>query len=438
MASSPWGLRTEQMYLAEHGDDDQMTVNKHSTAKESYFGPPWALAGWGKTTLKSGGGEHISRLNCRGHEQSNLPPKMPLNIQRRGWIPDSWTSLTSGDSAHATSQGMIGSGTENAPGSRGAGDSSSSAIDNPSARPDFSPDGNADNSHGLIIISPSFPATDGSDLILSSIDNVVFYVKSTIVEKASSAAQLSFSKLAAGPHPYDKDLVVVSIPERASVLTLILQALESNFSLEDPVPECDDLIEAIDALPKYDLEPKTVVRPGTAIYIHLLSHAPTRPLDIFALAAHHELDSLAVEASKSLLDYPVESIEDEVAVRTGSHYLNRLFSLHRMRLEEMSRLMLKPPMFHGVPQANFLSRTPQVLAGDSNGCGEGGRRKLQNAWALGAAPLARDTRPDLNGDRVRKSFQPLALDLDCVVCRSSFMNRIQEVVEGWAAARDTI
>ncbi|KAF5331995.1 hypothetical protein D9611_008983 [Ephemerocybe angulata] len=329
---------------------------------------------------------------------------------------------------------MTGSGTENAPGSRGVGDSSSPTIDNPSARPDGSLNDNADDSHGLIIISPSFPAADDSDLVLSSIDNVVFYVKSAIVEKASSAARMSFSKLAAGPHPYDKDLVVVSIPERAPVLMLILQALEGKISLEDPIPECDDLIEAIDALPKYDLEPRTVVRPGTAIYIYLLSHAPTRPLDIFALAAHHKLDSIAVEASKSLLDYPVESIEDEIAIRIGSHYLNRLFSLHRMRLEGMSWLMLKPPMFHGVPQANFLSRTPQV----SNGCGEGGRRNLQNAWALGAAPIARDTRPDLNEDRVRKTFQPLALDLDCVVCRSSFMVRIQEVVEGWAAVRDTI
>ena len=69
----------------------------------------------------------------------------------------------------------------------------------------------------------------------------------------------------------------------------------------------------------------------------------------YALAASHDLYSLAVPISSHLLSYPLHMLTDELAEKIGPVYLKRLFFLHLGRLDALRRLLLPPPHPHFPP-----------------------------------------------------------------------------------------
>ncbi|TFK35183.1 hypothetical protein BDQ12DRAFT_688628, partial [Crucibulum laeve] len=139
------------------------------------------------------------------------------------------------------------------------------------------------------------------------------------------------------------------------------------------------LITAVDQMPFYDISPKALIVPNTPLCAYLLSHAPLYPLQLYSLAGHHKLESLAIHTSPYLLAYPLANITDDTARRMEAIYLKRLMNLHINRINALKEILLLPPHPHPPTKE----------------CGFGEQKELTRAWALALAYLAWESQPGL-------------------------------------------
>lgn len=168
----------------------------------------------------------------------------------------------------------------------------------------------------------------------------------------------------------------VSLNEHSTVINVILHAAY-EMSCGHYSPAFPTLCNAVDRLPFYGIPPKQRVAPSTPLFNLLLSYAPLFPLDLYTLAASHDLYDLAVATSSHLLSLPLFSITDEISEKIGPVYLKRLFFLHFGRSDALKRVLLPPPHPHPpTPWCDFAEQ-----------------KKLTRAWALASAYLAWDARP---------------------------------------------
>jgi len=213
---------------------------------------------------------------------------------------------------------------------------------------------------------------------------VFFYVNSPILLSASQNSFNSLLPIRTPPTPsplnpistLDTDQSILPIPEPSDVLNVVLHTIY-NLSCAHYSPSLPTLSEALKALVTYGVPLNAYITPSTPLFTTLLSHAPASPLEIYALAAQHSLESVAVSASPHLLSYPLSSLPDELAAQMGPVYLKRLFFLHLGRSEALKRLLLPPPHPHAPTQE----------------CDFTEQKKLTRAWALASAYLAWDARP---------------------------------------------
>jgi hypothetical protein len=176
----------------------------------------------------------------------------------------------------------------------------------------------------------------------------------------------------------DKDQVgpTFTVPEPSATLNIVLHTIY-DMSCAHYSPLFESLISAVDALKSYGIPLHSHIAPSTPLFTHLLSHAPLRPLELYSLAASHDLYDLAVSTSSHLLSFSLATLSDEMAHRIGPVYLKRLFFLHFGRADALKRILLSPPEPHPpTPWCDFAEQ-----------------KKLTRAWALASAYLAWDARP---------------------------------------------
>jgi len=172
-----------------------------------------------------------------------------------------------------------------------------------------------------------------------------------------------------GPGP------VLTVPEHSSVFNIVLHAIYDTPCTQHH-PSFDTLVEVISALITYGITPKNAITPSTPLHDILLTHAASRPLELFALASQHDLEDLAIATSPYLLSFSLSTISDEMAKQMGPIYLKRLFFMHLGRAEVLRSILLPPPYPHNPTAA----------------CGYGQQKNLTRAWTLAAAYLAWDAR----------------------------------------------
>jgi len=144
-------------------------------------------------------------------------------------------------------------------------------------------------------------------------------------------------------------------------------------------PAFTTVVSAIDQMPIYSICPRDYIAPPHPGYSYILSFAPLAPLDVYALAAHHDLAELAIDTSSHLLSHPLATIDDATATRIGPVYRKRLLSLHIIRLGALKDILLAPPHPHApTKDCDFVRQ-----------------KQLTRAWALVAAYLAWEARPGL-------------------------------------------
>ncbi|KAI0729332.1 hypothetical protein C8Q72DRAFT_311860 [Fomitopsis betulina] len=268
------------------------------------------------------------------------------------------------------------------------------------------------------------------DLILLSSDAVFFYVHCNQLLSASEngfRGLLPF-KSSKGPHLALKALglshdlgQVVPMAESSSTVNVLLHVIY-NMSPSHYSPTLETLCAAVDALASYGVPVARHCTATTPIYALILAHAPIAPVDVYTLAASHDMYDLAVPASAHLLGFSLANLSDEHAARMGPLYLKRLFFLHLGRIEALKRLLLPPP--HPHPPTAECDFTEQ--------------KKLTRAWALASAYLAWDVRPDLSMSSMEAALCPLGEHLSCDVCKKNLTDRVKQLVMQWSVVKRTI
>ncbi|KAF5330184.1 hypothetical protein D9611_010539 [Ephemerocybe angulata] len=281
-------------------------------------------------------------------------------------------------------------------------------------------------------VSPSFPRSDSTDVVLLSSDTVLFHLHASKLNAAAapSAAQRTWASNTSTP---------ILVPEPSPILALMLHTVYATrpASGASPLPT---LIAAIDALIKYDIEPRRLVLPGTPIYGALQTHLPTDAYDVYVLAAHHGLEDLAVEASRQALAHPVRDISDAAAARMGATYLLRLYNLYNARKDALRKLLLQGPPFHVAAAAangvNGFGAAP--AAQNPVGCGPEGEGRLGSAWEARTCSVAWNLRVDFEPDELRRALEVDGSAFDCLECEEAYEKRVEEVVESWKNTKATI
>ncbi|KAI0756686.1 hypothetical protein C8Q80DRAFT_1129935 [Daedaleopsis nitida] len=286
------------------------------------------------------------------------------------------------------------------------------------------------NHPGDISISTAFHAfllVDGSkpDVILVATDGVHFYVHRQRLLNVSTNRMGNLIP----PEPTDSTppqspttplTLHISCPSH--VTNVILHVIY-GLSCAQYLPTLEIVEAAVDALHLfYGVPINAVAAPQMPLFQLLLSFAPFRPLDAYALAAHYSLEELCVAISSHLLAYDLARLTDSVAQKMGPLYLKRLFLLHQTRLAALRTILYKAPSMH--PPAP--------------GCSEQTQQQLKRAWAFAVAHLVWDVIPSVSTSALRALLEPIGEAISCPFCIATLQQRVQEVVYEWAAVKRTI
>ncbi|EIW80427.1 hypothetical protein CONPUDRAFT_105432 [Coniophora puteana RWD-64-598 SS2] len=257
------------------------------------------------------------------------------------------------------------------------------------------------------------------DLLLLSSDAVYFYLGRNVLSDSSANA---FNGLLSKPQSKSAhNMNVVFVPEHSAVLNIVLHTVY-GVSCAHYAPAFESLSSAVTALAKYGFLPSRFIAPATPLYILLLSQAPLYPIDLYTLAATHDMYDLAVPTSSHLLSFSVDSVSDDLAERLGAKYLRRLFFLHLGRVDALKRILLPPPRPHAPTSA----------------CSFDDQKSLTRAWALAAAYLVWNAKPDMSVSTMVSTLSPLGKLLSCDICQEGLRSHIRNAIVQWSVTKRTI
>lgn len=291
-----------------------------------------------------------------------------------------------------------------------------------------SPIGAADSIFQLQV-SHSFDQTTGdADLILVSLDMVLFFASSALLLRVSRNDFNGLSSILAAkddsraPRLSDQKLPAVYVPEEEDVLNIVLHAIYGR-SLADCSADLALLEAATDSLVnRYAVHMPPLLAPGCSVYVAIVDLAQRHPLDAYILAAVFNLEQLAVACSSLLLSFPLSDVTDHHARRMGPLFLCRLFNLHINRVAALRRLLSVPPVPHA--PSSFC---PQARLDD-----------LQHAWVMAAAAILCDADAHVPLPKLEAILRPLLARLCCTACYQALSKRIADLVSQWAKVKATI
>ncbi|RPD81967.1 hypothetical protein L226DRAFT_528175 [Lentinus tigrinus ALCF2SS1-7] len=259
------------------------------------------------------------------------------------------------------------------------------------------------------------------DVVLVSVDGVHFYTHRHRLLAISSnrMGNLLPSPGAVVSPPL---LAVVPVPHPSEVVNVLLHIIY-GLSCAQYLPTLETVEAAVDSLSLlYGVSVAALAAPGMPLFTLIHSFAPVRPLDAYALAAHHAMEDLAVTISSHLLAYNLARLPDTAAEKMGPIYLKRLFLLHQSRIVALRNILFKPPAVH-------LPVT---------GCGQEIQQMMMRAWALAVAQLVWDVLPSVSTSALQALLEPIGASMNCPLCIAALQRRVQEVVYEWSAVKRTI
>lgn len=272
-----------------------------------------------------------------------------------------------------------------------------------------------------VLISSAFPPDSEQlppdpDLILYSRDYVHFCVHESILREKGA-----FCHLIPSTGGDCENTPIIRLGDSSNIVNIILHAIYER-SLDAFCPTLDEVIMAVDRMPAYGIQPQAIITRSNPLYVFTLSISPIYPLQVYAFAARHKIESLTVDCSSHLLSFPLDSISDDVAALMGPLYLKRLFELHRRRQRELRELILRPSRPHA----------------PSRRCDFTKQREVDKAWTVAAACLVADGRADVSNNKLHETFKTVLSHTNCRLCRDSVTDRIQRIIEEWSSSKTTI
>ncbi|KAG8983204.1 hypothetical protein FRB90_006228 [Tulasnella sp. 427] len=226
---------------------------------------------------------------------------------------------------------------------------------------------------------------------------------------------------------------LISIPEPSGVINILFHVLYNTTSFARYSPDFETLSAVLPFMRKYGFDVAEMLGSAATAGIAsaevvqtLLSFAPERPLQVYALAGQYGLRELAVAASPYTLDVSLSNVTDELSVAMGPLYLKWLFFLHFGRSEALKRILVKPFEHH------LLG-----LAGAT--CTEDDRSAMGRAWGLVTAYiLSLPNTQNVSVGSLSTTYGGLVGSVKCARCKEQLGRRIDEVVRGWGGVQTTI
>ncbi|KZV71377.1 hypothetical protein PENSPDRAFT_684614 [Peniophora sp. CONT] len=250
------------------------------------------------------------------------------------------------------------------------------------------------------------------DVQLISYDAVHFAVHAAKLRAVSSN---NFSGLIS---PLD---IIAFAPLTSAVLNLLLHAV---YEL-DPAkyaPSIGDLATAVEALEHYGLSKEMHMRSTSPLFQAIMSHAPSLPLECYKLAAHANIEELAVLVSPYTLRLSLSEITEEDGVCMGALYMKRLFFLHMGRVEALKRILLPPPALHLF----------------TNECDAVSQRRPSRAWTMTVAEMTWNLGPNLSAISLETRMGAIAKELDCPECVIQLEHRVEQLLLEYSLIKRTI
>ncbi|KAI0086201.1 hypothetical protein BDY19DRAFT_996104 [Irpex rosettiformis] len=230
-------------------------------------------------------------------------------------------------------------------------------------------------------------------------------------------------------NPTPDNLFVISVSERADVLNILLHAVY-GLSCHNYAPTFQCLEETIEIFVKYGLTPiHHYVPDGSPIFNALLCHAPAKPIEVFALAASYRLEDLAVSSSSYTLNLNIYHISCETAHKIGSQYLQRLYSLHEVRMVTLKELLNIQPTIP--PHRDTSTARHSVPAEDHT-------QIVVRAYHLAAVQVFYTASPAMSRARIESVMSRLINAITCVCCKSSLIGHVEDISERWSLVSRTI
>ncbi|KAI0361271.1 hypothetical protein OH77DRAFT_1516260 [Trametes cingulata] len=318
----------------------------------------------------------------------------------------------------ATAQGDLGSGDTLAAQStkQEEQEKARTPVGTPSDRP------------GAISVStafhPSFKIEESlPDLVLVSTEGVHFYVHQSHVLAMSSNRLGGIVPAELNDHASASSCPSVKADQSAEVLNVVMHAMYGIPCLHY-YPSFEVLDTALSLLTGYGISLQPLATTNQPLYQLILSFAPYRPMDVYALAGQHSLEDAAVAVSSHLLAYDVSQLPDAVAEKMGPLYLKRLFMLQHSRVVALRSILFRPPPPHP----------------PSPGCSPESQQALTRswAWALAAAQRVWGVLPNISTGALKSLLEPIGTRIDCPLCADALHRRVQEVQQEWSSVKTTI
>ncbi|KAL1744643.1 hypothetical protein HDZ31DRAFT_38094 [Schizophyllum fasciatum] len=252
------------------------------------------------------------------------------------------------------------------------------------------------------------------DIIISSTDNVYFYVAQRALTRASSNG---FGTLLPAQGSSPNGFPLAHTIDSSDVLNVILHVVH-DMTPTRYTPSLPTLVAALERLPAYGLSPAQYVIPPCALYHALLAQAPLAPLPVYIAAARSGLHDLAVAVSPHPLSLPLHRMTDEDAAAMGPVYLKKLFLLHQSRIEALKEILGPAPYPHP----------------ETSDCSFADQRKVARAWQLASAYLVAEGRPDMYPSMMESTVKSLVAEITCEGCKDALQKRVQKALVDWAMA----
>lgn len=176
----------------------------------------------------------------------------------------------------------------------------------------------------------------------------------------------------------------------ATVLNVVLHVIYDVAPLPHNV-DLRDLITAVDALAFYGVSLQEHTHRDTPLFQLLATHMAAAPIDVYALAAFHNLQDMAVLSSSFTLDMRARDISEDQALRMGVHYLRRLIDLQLRRTGKLKELLRRTPAGH-LPTET---------------CSIASQEQLARAWLMSGAYFLWDAVPGVSLSGIFITLFPL-------------------------------
>ena len=268
------------------------------------------------------------------------------------------------------------------------------------------------------------------NVLLVSSDNVVFHVHHHQLLRLSGN---DFAGLVwDSPELRTGRPLVVYADQDAAVLDFVLHVFYDIVSRVGPI-SFDALASAFCALVSYGVCMQEAAALGTPLAEALMRFGPLRAIEVYALAAEHDLEHIAVPVSAYLIAYPLLQLPEELAFRISPRYLMRLHNLQQDRMTALRGLLLTLPEFHPPTFSCSLAKQKHFVC---------------RPWGVALADLAWDAKPgmspwlamlirvlnsraDISAIALQQHLNFLSRTLECLDCKDAMSQRVRGIVRTW-------